>query len=237
MPEQFYKDCLPDKKGHTTQYSTKQHNSFVSVRIQNIIISVWFATPLPSRTEMYRCGGLTGRPERVRCGCSLVVWLGNGCGSLVGRPQRCLGCASSDGCSGSMLAGLSWSTEIILFFPPMSTMKVLGPGCTTLNGSSYGCCRGMRWALRRKKTYSVCCRLQGTEVDTAPCWEVGTGTRPRTWSHSCRRCSETSECVCPQLGIKSPGTVRGAPDPWTTYISAEKHPRSSLGAILMPKAK
>ena len=37
MPEQFYKGCLSANEGHTTQYNTKQHNSFVSVRIQNII--------------------------------------------------------------------------------------------------------------------------------------------------------------------------------------------------------
>ena len=52
------------------------------------------------------------------------------------------------------------------------------------------------------------------------------GTRPRTWSHGCRSCSGTSECVCPQLGIKSSGTVRGA----------EEHLRSSLDAFMMPKS-
>ena len=52
------------------------------------------------------------------------------------RPQRHLGSATLAGCSKSMQAGLSRSTEIVSFFPLMSTMKDLGPGWMTLNGPS-----------------------------------------------------------------------------------------------------
>ena len=54
------------------------------------------------------------------------VAVGEGLGLICGRP-RCTGSGSNSGCSGSMWAGLSLSTEIVSFFPLTSTVKVLSP--------------------------------------------------------------------------------------------------------------
>ena len=87
----------------------------------------------------------------------------------------------------------------------------------------------MRWESLRTKTNLASSKLSGTELGLRPCWEVGTGTCERIWSR--RRVSwRLSECRL-RLGMKSPGTVRGAP----YTISAGEHPRSSFGVVRSPK--
>ena len=88
--------------------------------------------------------------------------------------------------------------------------------------------RGVRWGARRMKMNLACCKSRGAVADTAPCWEVGTGASERTRSRSCLSSRPLSGVL--RLGMKSPGTVRGAP----YTISAEEHPKSSLGAVRIP---
>ena len=80
------------------------------------------------------------RPERVCCCCKLlgvsglwcwVVSAGGGWGFFRGRPRAC-GTKGRTGGSRSMCVGLSLSTVIVSGLPPLSILKVFGPGCNTL---------------------------------------------------------------------------------------------------------
>ena len=114
----------------------------------------------------------------------------------------------------------------------MSILKCLGTRINHLESALVG---PLKWSPMSITTNEHKLVLLGVECGgvrrLAPCWEVRIGTSVRTCSCIWPSC-ELLFGVWLGLATKSPGTVSG----WPYTSSAVEQPRSSLGAVRIPRS-